>query len=116
MGARSVQHDTIPCPPPDGCGAESGEYAAIGVRLRETSSHPAPRLAHALELELEQRLATVRCPVHGDLGAAALSIGDDGGFEVVPIGCCDQLDRLVLAMLRESVTLAPPPLPDFDGS
>jgi hypothetical protein len=32
----------------------------------------------------------------------------------VPLGCCDELDRLVIAALRESVTLAPPPLPEFD--
>jgi hypothetical protein len=95
---------------------ESGEYAAVNVRLRRGSSHPAPSIARTLEHELQQRLSTIRCPVHGDPAAAALSIGDDGGVEVIPIGCCDQLDRLVLAMLRESVTLAPPPLPDFDAT
>jgi hypothetical protein len=82
---------------------------------RAGSSHPAPHYAHILELELQQRLATICCPVHGDAAAAALSIADDGGVEVVPLGCCDQLDRLVLATLRESVTLAPPRLPDFDA-
>ena len=114
MGARSIQHDTIPCPPPEECGVASGEYAAVNVRLRG-SSHPAPSIARTLEIELEQRLSTLRCPVHGDPAAAALSIADDGGVEVIPIGCCDQLDRLVLATLRESVTLAPPRLPDFDA-
>jgi hypothetical protein len=117
MGARSIKHDTIPCPPPEECGAESGEYAAVPGRVRRTaSSHPAPRYAHILELELQQLLATIRCPVHGDEATAAFSIADDGGVEVVPLGCCDQLDRLVLATLRESVTLAPPRVPDFDTS
>src|SRR5262245_17907327 len=108
MGARSIEHDTIPSPPPDECGVESGEYEAVGVRTRTASSHPAPRYAHTLELELEQRLASIRCPVHGDAAAAALSIADDGGVEVIPLGCCEALDRMVLATLRESVTLAPP--------
>jgi hypothetical protein len=94
---------------------ESGEYAAVNVRVRTGSSHPAPHYAHILEVELEQRLAPIRCPVHGDAAAAALSIGDDGGVEVVPFGCCDQLDRLVLATLQESPTLAPPPLPEGDA-
>jgi hypothetical protein len=85
------------------------------VRLGAESGHPAPRYAHTLELELQQRLSALRCPVHGDVAAAALSISDDGTVEVVPIGCCDQLDRLVLSTLRESVTLAPPRLPDFDA-
>jgi hypothetical protein len=114
MGARSIQHDTIPCPPPAECGVESGEYATVSTRVRTASSHPAPRYARTLELELQQRLAEIHCPVHGEAAAAALSIADDGGVEVVPFGCCDTLDRLVLAMLHESVTLAPPRLPDFD--
>jgi hypothetical protein len=113
MGARSIQHDTIPCPPPEECGAESGEYAAISVRLRAGSS-PAPSLERILEIEMQQRLSALRCPVHGDPATAALSIAEDGGVEVIPVGCCEQLDRLVLAALRESVTLAPPRLPDFD--
>jgi len=112
MGARSVQNDTIPCPPPEECGVESGEYAAVGAH--SGSGHPAPHHARILELEVQQRLASIQCPVHGDQAAAALSIADDGGVEVVPLGCCDQLDRLVLATVRESVTLAPPPLPEFD--
>ena len=116
MGARSIQHDTDPCPPPDECGVESGEYAAVSVRLRAGSSHPAPSIARHLEHEVQQRLAALRCPVHGDPAAAALSIADDGGVEVIPVGCCDQLDRMVVATLRESVTLAPPRLPDFDAS
>ena len=114
MEARSIQHDTIPCPPPAECGAESGEYAAVSVRLRTGSSHHAPSLERTLEIEMQQRLSALRCPVHGDPAAAALSIADDGGVEVIPVGCCEQLDRLVIATLRESVTLAPPPLPDFD--
>ncbi len=114
MGARSIQHDTIPCPPPAECAVESGEYPAVSTRVQTASGHPAPRYARTLELELQHRLAQIRCPEHGEAAAAALSIGDDGGVEVVPFGCCDALDRLVLATLRESVTLAPPRLPDFD--
>jgi hypothetical protein len=109
-----MQHDTIPCPPPEECGAESGEYAAVGMRLRAPSSHAAPSLERTLEIEMQQRLSALRCPVHGDAAAAALSIADDGGVEVIPVGCCEQLDRLVLATLQQSLTLAPPPLPDFD--
>jgi hypothetical protein len=114
MGARSIQHDTIPCPPPHQEGVESGEYLSVGGAARAGTGHPASHYARALELELEQRLAAIRCPVHGDPAAAALSITDDGSVEVVPLGCCENVDRLVIASLRESVTLAPPPVPEFD--
>jgi hypothetical protein len=83
------------------------------VSIRPRSSQPAPRHAHTIEDDLRQRLAAIRCPVHGDLAAAELSVEDDGAVSIVPFGCCAELERIVLAALRESVTLVPP-APDCD--
>src|SRR5262245_668628 len=113
MGIRSADHDTVPCPPPDECGAESGEFSSVDMRVSLRSSHPAPRYARAIEEEVRERLAAIRCPEHGQSAETELTVGKDGAVQVIPVGCCCQeLERLVIATLRESVTIAPPGLPD----
>ncbi|SRR6266496_2008751 len=111
MGARLTEPKTIPCPPPEECGPESGEYLTDHVSIR--SSHPAQRFAQTVEEELRERLAGVCCPEHGEPALVELSIADDGAVQVIPIGCCEQLNRLILAALRQSVTLAPPCDPEL---
>src|SRR5260370_37598248 len=103
MGIPSIDQETIPCPPPDECDPESGEYATVSVRVPIRSSHPAPRLAQTIEEELRELLAAVQCPEHGQPALTELSVSDDGAVRIVPIGCCDQVNRLVLAKLQESV-------------
>ena len=112
MGAQLIDDKTIPCPPPDECDPKSGEYSVVSVRRPIRSSYPAPRLAQTIEEEVRERLAGVRCPEHCQPALAELSIADDGAVQIVPVGCCDQVDRLVFATLRESPTLAPPSDPD----
>ncbi len=106
MGIRSIDYETMPCPPPDDCDPESGEYSTASVRVPIRSSDLAPRLAQTIEEELRERLAAVHCPEHGRPAVAELSVADDGSVHIVPVGCCDQVNRLVLATLSESVTLA----------
>ena len=113
MGSQSIDFDTIPCPPPDECFPESGEHPRTGVRAAIRSSHPAPRFAQTIEEDLRERLAGIRCTEHDRPALVELAIADDGGVQVIPIGCCDQVNRLVLAALRESVTLTPPCAPEL---
>jgi hypothetical protein len=119
MGIRSIDHDTVPCPPPEECGLESGEYASVAEPSKGQSSHVAPRFASKIEQEVQERLATVRCPQHGQPARANLSFSQDGAVQVIPVACCGELEQLIFAKLRDSVTLAPPAsgdlpeLPDF---
>ena len=117
MGTYSIDYETIPCPPPDDCVPESEEQpSAVSVRVPIRSSHPAPRLARTIEQDLRERLKDIRCPEHDRPAMVELSIADDGRVQVVPTGCCDQVNRVVLATLRESVTLAPPSDPEAPPS
>jgi hypothetical protein len=110
MGNHLRNRDTMPCPPPDDCGPESGQHFSIPRSAR--SSHPAPRFTTSVEEELRERLDGIYCPHHDEPARAELSIDEHGAVQIVPMGCCDELDRLILATLRRSVTLAPPAFPD----
>ena len=112
MGIRSI-HDTMPCPPPDECNPESGEYATVSIHDPGRPARAKPRYAQLIEQEVRERLAGVRCPEHGQPPVVEFSVDQSGAVQVTPVACCDQLDRLVLAALRGSVTLAPPALPDW---
>jgi hypothetical protein len=113
MGIRSIDHDTMPCPPPDECNLESGEFASVRVCDQGRPGHDTPRYAQLIEEEVRERLAGVRCPEHGQTPVVEFSVSQNGAVHVNPVACCDQLDRLVLAALRGSTTLAPPSLPDW---
>jgi hypothetical protein len=103
MGIGAIDNDTVSCPPPDGCGPESGERLAVSTRLR--NSDPAPRYVRELEVELSACLAGLRCPQHDQTAVAELSVAEDATVQIIPIGCCGQLDDLVLNAVRESVPL-----------
>jgi len=113
MGIRSIDRDTMPCPPPDECNLESGEFASATVQDSVRPGHAVPRYAQLIEEEVRERLTGVRCPEHGQPPVVEFSISQNGAVQVTPVACCDQLDRLVLAALRGSITLAPPSLPDW---
>ena len=106
MGIRSVNHDTTPCPPPDPCDPKSGEYASVNARI--PSDPPIPRPVQGIEKELRERLASVRCPEHDQVALVEVSFADNGAMQIVPIGCCDQLDRLTVVALQGFVTMPPP--------
>ncbi len=113
MGTHSIDHDTIPCPPPDDGGPESGERSRTSLRVPIRSSTPPPHLAQMIEEELRERLVGIHCSEHDRPAMAELLITDDGRVQIVPMGCCDRVNGLVLAALRESVTLPPPCDPDL---
>jgi hypothetical protein len=113
MGIRSIDHDTMPCPPPDESNLESGEFESVSLHDPVRLARAAPRYAQLIEEEVRERLAGVRCPEHGEPPVVEFSVGQNGAVQVTPLACCDQLDRLVLAALRGSITLAPPSLPDW---
>src|SRR5260370_40045229 len=87
MGIPSIDQETIPCPPPDECDPESGEYSTVSVRVPIRSSHPAPRLAQTSEEELRDRLASVRRPEHGQAAFGELVIAHHGAVQITPEGC-----------------------------
>ena len=104
MGVRSVDKETMPCPPLDD---DSGDYDVASRRV-PLESGPAPRSLRTMEQEVRDRLHGVRCPEHGKTAYADLSVAEDGSVQVNPVVCCHRLEHLVFARLRETVTLAPP--------
>jgi hypothetical protein len=113
MGIQSIERETIPCPPPDECVPESGEYSAKSVLAPVRASDVAPLHIGMIDEKIRDRLAGVICPTHGQLAGAELLIDDYGAVQTVPVVCCDELDRLVRDALRESITLAPPAFPEL---
>jgi hypothetical protein len=107
MRVRSVEKETMPCPPSDEFDPDSGDYAVVSARV-PLESGPVPRSLQTMEQELRDRLEGVTCPEHGNPAQADLSIADDGSVQVNPIVCCYRLENLIFARLRETVTLAPP--------
>jgi len=110
--SRSEDQATIPCPPPDDCDPESGEYSAVNGRSGR-SSQVVPRSFETIEENLKERLADIRCPEHDVPADAKLLVADNGALQVIPVGCCDEVDRLVYAALSETATIAPPPMPEL---
>jgi hypothetical protein len=107
MGIRSIDKETMPCPPLDEHDPDSGDYAAVSGRA-PIESGPVPRSLRTMGQELRDRLEGIVCPDHGNPAQADLSIADDGSVQINPIVCCHRLEHLIFARLRETVTLAPP--------
>jgi hypothetical protein len=107
MGVRSIDKETIPCPPSGELDPDSGDHDIVSRRI-PLESGLAPRSLRTMEQELRDRLEGIHCPDHGKPAQAELSIADDGSVQVNPVVCCHRLEHLVFARLRETVTLAPP--------
>jgi hypothetical protein len=107
MGVRSVDKETIPCPPSGELDDESGDFDVVSRRV-PLESGPAPRSLRTMEQELRDRLEGVICPDHGKQAQADLSVASDGSVQINPVVCCHRLEHLIFARLRETVTLAPP--------
>lgn len=107
MAIRSVDKETMPCPPPGEDDPESGERAAMTIPA-PLESGPLPQSLRAMQLELGDRLQGVACPDHGQQAQAELFVAEDGSVQIHPIVCCHRLEHLIFARLRETVTLAPP--------
>jgi hypothetical protein len=68
----------------------------------------------AIEESLRERLADIRCPEHDLPAELKVVAGTDGALQIIPVGCCDEVDRLVYAALRRSETIVPPPIPELE--
>lgn len=107
MGIRSIDKETMPCPPLDEHDPESGDYAAVSGRV-PLESGPVPRSLRTMQQELRDRLEGIECPDHGNPAQADLCSLEDGSVQINPIVCCHRLEHMIFARLRETVTLAPP--------
>jgi hypothetical protein len=107
MAVRSIDKETMPCPPSAELDPASGDYDVASRRV-PLESGPVTRSLRTMEQELRDRLEGLYCPDHGKPAQAELSSLEDGSVQVNPIVCCHRLEHLVFARLRETVTLAPP--------
>jgi hypothetical protein len=67
-----------------------------------------------IEESLKERLAAIRCSEHDLPVEAKLLVADDGAVHVIPVGCCDQVERLAYTALCAAATMTPPALPEVE--
>jgi hypothetical protein len=63
---------------------------------------------------IRERLAAIRCPEHDLPAELKVLAAADGALQIIPVGCCDEVDRLIYSALRESETIAPPAIPELE--
>jgi hypothetical protein len=87
------------------------------VSLFESVGRPSqvvPRSFATIEANLTEQLASIRCPEHDLAAVAQLFVDAQGAMQIIPLGCCDELEQRVFAALRKADTIAPPPLPELE--